>query len=298
VVAVQAAQMKTILANQNVVPEMLFSRTLQETLTQNHPRRQMTTPETIDQWNLDKSMAFYRDRFADASDFTFVIVGSFSPDTLKPLVERYLGSLPSTGRKETWRDVGVRYPSGVITKTVEKGTEPKSQTAIVFNGPFDNNQTQRVALRAMSQVLQTRLLETIREELGGTYSINASSSATRFPRSEYSVSISFGSDPQRVEALVKRVFEEIEKLKTTAATDAQVSEVRQGLLRDFEANLQQNSYLLNQIVLKLQADEDPATLWDVPEYYKKVDAAMIQAAAKQYLPTTNLVRVTLLPEKK
>jgi zinc protease len=298
VVAVQAAQMKTILANQNVVPEMLFSRTLQETLTQNHPRRQMTTPETIDQWNLDKSMAFYRDRFADASDFTFVIVGSFSPDTLKPLVERYLGSLPSTGRKETWRDVGVRYPSGVITKTVEKGTEPKSQTAIVFNGPFDNNQTQRVALRAMSQVLQTRLLETIREELGGTYSISASSSATRFPRSEYSVSISFGSDPQRVEALVKRVFEEIEKLKTTAATDAQVSEVRQGLLRDFEANLQQNSYLLNQIVLKLQADEDPATLWDVPEYYKKVDAAMIQAAAKQYLPTTNLVRVTLLPEKK
>ena len=59
------------------------------------------TPETVDQMNLDKSMAFYKDRFSDASDFTFVFVGSFDVDTMKPLVTQYLAALPATHRKET-----------------------------------------------------------------------------------------------------------------------------------------------------------------------------------------------------
>jgi zinc protease len=87
---VQAAQTKTMLANQKVVPEMAFAETMSNTLSQNHLRRRITTAETVDRWNLDKSVAFYKDRFADASDFTFVFVGSFTPETMKPLVERYL----------------------------------------------------------------------------------------------------------------------------------------------------------------------------------------------------------------
>ena len=77
--------------------------------------------------NLDKSLAFYKDRFADASDFTFVFVGSFDLPTMKPLVERYLGSLPSTHRKETWKDVGARTPTGVITRQVRKGSNPRAR---------------------------------------------------------------------------------------------------------------------------------------------------------------------------
>ncbi|HEU5236215.1 MAG TPA: insulinase family protein, partial [Pyrinomonadaceae bacterium] len=98
---VQATQLKTLLANQSAVPEFNFSKALMAARYQNHLRRQLATTETIDQWNLDKSMAFYKDRFADASDFTFVFVGSFDLPTIKPLVEKYLGSLPSIRRKET-----------------------------------------------------------------------------------------------------------------------------------------------------------------------------------------------------
>ena len=96
---------------------------------------------------------------------------------MKPLVERYLGvaAVRPTGRRR-WKDVGVHMPTTIVQKTVEKGIEPKSQVAIVFSGPFEYNQTQRVAIRAMAEILSTRLLETIREDLGGTYSINASQS--------------------------------------------------------------------------------------------------------------------------
>jgi zinc protease len=295
---VQVAQTKTMLANQKAVPEMAFVEALSNTLSQNHVRRRMTTPETVDRWNLDQSVAFYKDRFADASDFTFVFVGSFTPETIKPLVERYLGALPALGRKETWKDVGVRYPTGVIERTIEKGIEPKSQTAIVFTGAFQYDQTQRVAIRALAQVLQSRLLETIREELGGTYSISAVQSYQRFPSPVYSLSIRFGSDPGRAEALVKRVFEELDRLKTNGPTEQQVNEVKQTLLRDFETSSRQNSYLLTQIMFKYQYGEDVDGLWLLPAYYKKLDAAAIQEAARTSLPMGNYVRVTLLPEKK
>src|SRR5437773_3801058 len=96
--------------------------------------------------------------------FHIRLVGSFDEATMKPLVERYLGALPSIHRKESWKDVGVRTPTGIVEKKVEKGIEPKSETAIVFSGPFEWNQTNRIAIRAMSEVLQNRLLDTIREE--------------------------------------------------------------------------------------------------------------------------------------
>jgi zinc protease len=82
---------------------------------------------------------------------------------------------------------------------VEKGVEPKSLSAIVFSGPFEYNQTNRVAIRAMSEVLQRRLLETIREELSGTYGVNVNPSYQRIPNPEYAITINFGSSPDRTE---------------------------------------------------------------------------------------------------
>lgn len=295
---VQANQMKTLLANHTLRPEFAFYQTLTNTRFQNHLRRRLTTSADVDAWNLDKSLVFYKDRFADASDFTFFLVGSFDLPTIKPLVEKYLGSLPSIRRKENWKDVGARDAPGVIEKKVEKGIEPKSMTAIVFSGKFKFDQPHRAAIRAMSGILQTRLLETIREELGGTYSITSDVTYRKFPNQEYSITVLFGSAPERAESLIKRVFEEIEKLKANGPTEKQFNDEKEALLREFEINLKLNNYLLNQLANKYRTGEDPASLWKIPEYYKKLDAATIQNAAKTYLDTNNFVEVTLFPEKK
>jgi zinc protease len=296
--AVQATQAKTFMANQSVVPEFAFFEALQSARYQNHPRRTIPTAETVDQWNLDKSLAFYKDRFADASDFTFYFVGSFDEATIKPLVERYLGALPSLRRKETWKDVGVKTPAGIVEKKVEKGFEPKSQAAIVFSGPFVFEQPQRVAIRAMSEILQNRLLEVIREELGGTYSITANAFFQKYPKPEYSITIQFGSSPERTEDLIKRVFEEIEKFKTNGPTEKQLNDEKEALIREFETNSKTNGYLLNQIAARYYNNEDPAGVWLVPEFYKKLDAAAVQEAAKTYLDTKSFVKVILFPAKK
>lgn len=296
--AAQATQTRTMLANQSVIPEFALFEALNIARYQNHPRRQMMTAATVDQWNLDKSLAFYKERFADASDFTFYFVGSFDEATMKPLVERYLGALPSLNRKEKWKDVGVKSATGVVEKRVEKGMEPKSLSYIVFSGPFVFDQEHRVAIRAMSEILQTRLLEVVREELGGTYSITANAGYSKDPKPEYSISIQFGSSPDRTDALIKRVFEEIEKFKKEGPTEKQVTGQKEKLLREFETNSKVNGYLLGQISQRFINGEDPAGIWAVPEFYQKIDAAMIKDAANKYLNTESYIKVSLFPEKQ
>jgi zinc protease len=289
---------KSQLANQKASPEFVFGETLQTTLNQNHPRRRPMTVEMVDQMDLQKSMSFYKDRFADASDFTFVFVGSFDPPTLKPLVERYLGALPSTRRKETWKDVEVETVKGVVVKKVEKGIEPKSRATIVYSGPFQYTQDQRIAINAMGDVLENRLREKLREDLGGTYSVSVGPSYSKLPRSEYSLSIAFGSNPDRTEELVKTVYSEIELLKSAGPTDKQVADVKETLLREYESNQKQNGYLLGQIANRYELSEDLTSLFALQDYYNKLTPAIVQEAATKYLDSKNRVEVTLFPEKK
>ena len=298
--ASMASAAKALLANQAASPDVVFNQTLDAILTRNSPRFHPETPATVEQWSLDKSLSFYKARFADASNFTFVFVGSFTVDAIKPLVESYIASLPATHAHETWRDLGVVPPTGVTEKTIEKGIAPKSEVAIVFSGPFTYDPPHRLALDTMARVLQGRLFDTIRQELGGTYSITAIPTARKIPRPEYRVRIEWTCDPQRTAALVQRVFEELEFVKTTRLSADQMSRLREGLVRDYQTNSQENRYALDQIVRRYQ-DGDTASLAeidDAPTRIAALTSEAIQQAAQTYLNTGNYVKVTLMPEAK
>jgi len=134
--------------------------------------------------------------------------------------------------------------------------------------------------------------------LSGTYGVNVTPSYQRIPNQEYAIAINFGSSPDRTEALIKRIFEEIEAFKTNGPTEQQLTDQRETLLREFETSSKQNNYLLGQLSARYDAGDDPAALWLVPDYYKKIDKAMIIDAAKKYLNTSRYVEVMLFPEKK
>jgi zinc protease len=294
------AQALGLLANQMASPDVVFGRTLDSTLSGDHARRQPETPETVARWNLDASLAFYKARFADASNFTFVFVGSFTLEQMKPLIETYVASLPATHKRETWRDLGIALPRGVVQKTVEKGIAPKSEVSIVFTGPFEYNDANRMALRTAVILLQSRLNEAIREELGATYAITADSDAVRAPKPEYRVRIDWTCDPARVDSIVQRVFEEIAAHKRMVLNPDQMMRVRDMLLRELEKNSQDNGYLLNQIARRYE-DGDAQNLAAVNQQRAAIaalTAEAIQRAAVTYLDTDNYVRVTLMPESK
>lgn len=293
------SNVKSLLANQMASPDVVFNQTIDEALSGNNPRRAPETPDTVDHWSLDRSMAFYKARFADASNFTFVFVGSFTPDSIRPFIEKYIASLPSTHSHETWRDLGVRPPTGVVEKTIQKGIEPKSEVGIVFSGPFQYDDMHRLALRAMALVLQSRLLDAIRQELGGTYSITAAQNTHKFPKPEYSVRIDWTCDPARVDALVQRVFQEVDGVKTGPLNAGQMMLVREALQRQYESNVQDNGYLIDQITQRY-ANNDAAGVTDIqtlPARINALTATDIQQAAQLYLNTNSYVKVTLMPEK-
>jgi zinc protease len=300
VFAAMASRAKALLANRMASPDAVFDQAIEAAVSQNSPRRQAETAATVDQWNLAAALAFYKSRFADASNFTFVFVGSFTPETIKPLVETYIASLPVTRAHETWRDRGIAPPSGIVDKTIEKGIAPKSEVAIVLSGPFEYDAAHLLELRTMTLVLQSRLLEAIRQELGGTYVITATPDADKFPRPQYSVRIEWTCDPARTASLVQRVFEEIAFVKDTLLSPDQVANMREGLLREYESNSQDNGYLLNQISRRYE-DRDEAAIAageDVPTQIKTLTGRAIQRAARTYLNTENYVKVTRMPETK
>jgi zinc protease len=121
--------------NRSVMPEVAFSDTVSVTMAQHHFRARPMTPGILDEINLDRALAFYKERFADASDFMFFTVGNFQLEKIRPFVEQYLASLPAINRKESWRDVGIYPPKGVISKEVYRGIEPKSSVIVTFTGP-------------------------------------------------------------------------------------------------------------------------------------------------------------------
>jgi len=294
---VMTEQTKIQLANQVVRPGYALSEALNEAMTQGHPRARLMTPEDVDTIRLDVALDIYRDRFGDAGDFTFVFVGSFTPELLRPYVERYLAALPSEGRIEAPRDFDIGPAPGVTRRRVEKGIEPQSQTRIIFPGPFEYTPENRAVIRAMTMVLERRLRNALREDLGGTYSVSVSPSYSRVPAPRYRIQVAFGSDPSRTDALAERVFEEIAGLQTEGPDEDELNDVREILQRDLEASLRENRFLLNNLAGRYEADEPVGTLFTLTDTYADIDTATIQEAARLWLDVDHYVEVKLFPEQ-
>jgi zinc protease len=293
---VMTGQLRAALANRQARPEAAFADTLNAALSQNHLRARPMSPALVAEMNLDKSFAFYKDRFADASDFTFVVVGSFDLPTIKPLVERYLGSLPALHRKEAGRDVGLHPPMGVVEKQVTKGREPKSQVGVVFTGPFQNDPRHRLLIGALADTLEGSLQRVLREDLGGTYGVSVEPDFTKRPGEEYRLTISFACDPARTEALVKALFDVIEQFKDSGPSDGHLANVRAAMRSDLETNSQQNEYVLNQVAFAYEYDEDVPDVSSLRALYDELTPSLIRDAARTYLDTTRYVKVVLVPE--
>ncbi|MEO6877472.1 MAG: insulinase family protein, partial [Gemmatimonadaceae bacterium] len=153
-------QVGPFLANRGSDPDQVFADTVSWTMAQHNVRARPLSPATFAEVNPQKAFEFYKNRFADASDFTFVFVGNVDTVALKPLVEKYLGGLPSTHRKESFRDVGIEPPTGIVDKLVRKGVEQKANTLIDFTGACTYTPESRFAMRAMIELFQIKLNET------------------------------------------------------------------------------------------------------------------------------------------
>lgn len=290
--------LRAAVQNRQAEPEAVFADRMREAMTQRHPRFQPITADWIERIDLETADRIYRDRFADAGDFTFILVGNVSPATLKPLVLTWLGSLPATGRNETWRDVGMRPPAEVVNVRVEKGIEPKSQVEIIFTGPAPFSREGRHDVGALSTVLETRLREVLREDMGAVYGVGVDGDLSRRPWPSYEFSISFGCAPEKVDELVKAVFAEIESIQTNGVAEPYLTQVREAERRARELNLTDNQFWLQALELYYTEKLDPKDILRFDELIATITSDRMRDTAQRYLDTSRYALGVLAPEKQ
>jgi len=291
-------QMDAAVANRGANPQQALVDTYTVTLTQHNFRSRPLSAMTLAEVNPQRAFEIYKDRFSNAGDFTFVFVGNVTLDSLKPLVEKYLASLPSTGRVETWKDVGDAPPAGVIDKVVHKGAAPQSATVATFTGPFDYKPETRVGILALTTLAQMWLTDALREEMGATYSPNLGGGGNKIPRPEYQIQIFYTSSPDNVDKLWARTLRVIDSLRNVGPNEADLNKVKETIGRTRETSLKQNAYWVAGITQRDQTGEDIGGLMSAYDVLvKNLTAKQIQDAAKLYLDTTRYIKVVLLPEK-
>jgi zinc protease len=295
-VASLAQRLRAMLANRGADPNAAFGDTLQVTLAQHHPRATPPSVAMLDEIDFQLAHDFFRERFADASGFTFFFVGNLDLEAMEPLVGSYLGGLPASGSTESWRDTGVRPPEGVVEKVVRQGLEPRSMTRIVFTGPLEEyTLEQSFAVSALARVLSIRLREVLREDLGGTYGVSVNGSASSRPEPSYTFSVQFGADPERLDELTTALFEEIGRIKEEGPREQDLVRVRETQRRERETNLRQNGYWVGQLQAYDREGLDFADMLRAEDRIASLDAQMIQEAARAWLRTDRYVRVSLFP---
>ncbi len=279
-------------------PEMVFQDSLNTVLGNYNFRRLPISVERWDMVNADRAYAIYKERFANPADFTFFFTGSFKVEQLKPLLEKYLGALPTQNQKESFRDLGIRAPKGKIDKKVYKGIEQKSQATFVFSGDYDYNDDNNWQLDALEEILNIKLIEVIREKESGVYGIGARASYSKIPAPRYSLRIGYGTGPDRVEELGVKTLAVIDEIKKNGATQADIDKFKAETRRATEVQMKENGFWQNQLIDAYTKGEDPKNLLDWEKQLDKITVASTKAAANKYLSADNFIKVVLLPEKK
>lgn len=291
------SQIKGSLENRGSDPNTVFADSVAAILGNYNIRRTGPSLKKIDQISLDRAYEIYKDRFADAGDFTFTFVGSFDIAKIEPLLEQYLGSLPSTNRKETAKDLGIEIPTGKITKRIYKGQEPKATVRLVFSGDYTYNEKHNNQLEALAEVLNIKLIERLREDEGGVYGVGARASYSKYPKGRYSFTISFACAPENIDKLIASTLEEINKIKEHGAEAVDIEKFLAEERRTTETQLKENSFWLGYLTGQMQNEEDPKQILGYLDSLKELTPEALKTTAQFRLSGDNLIKMILLPEK-
>jgi zinc protease len=291
------SKMRSQLDNKEASPERAFSDTLRIVSANYHPRMRPLTKEMLKEANFSRIETIAKERFSNPGEFIYFFVGNIDTMKIKPMIEKYLASLPSTGKTEHWRDLGIRKPDGVVEKTVVKGSEPKSIQYILFHGPIDYTPKNLIELDAIGKILTTRLLESMRQDKSSVYYIGAEPGFTRWPVTEYTMTIYYGTAPEKLKELKESVFGTIDDLIKNGPKQDEVNKAREKIRRERETQLRENSFweaTLKSYYLNRNGDFKAFTEFDPT--VNELSPNTIKEGAKRVFDFNNYISVALKPE--
>ncbi len=286
------------LENRDSDPSNVFSDKVKETLYGDNIRRKNATADLVKTIDKDRAFQIYKERFADASDFTFTIVGSFTEEEIKPYLENYLAALPNLGRKESYKDLGIVEPAQGKRVVVHKGKEDKASVQLAYYGDYTYSESENINMEALESILTIKLLERLREAESGVYSVGASANYGKLPRQRYSFGIGFGTAPDKVDVLIKSAVDEVSKIKKSGPVKEDIDKFVIEQKRQLELQLKENGFWVSYLSGSYQNQEDVTEILRKLDDLSKVSVESVKAVADKYLKEDRMFEFILLPDAK
>jgi zinc protease len=289
---------KSQYANISANPQAAFVDTMYKTLYNNNPLAPVTVPNSayFDKINVDRSLAIYKERFSDASGMNFVFVGSFKEQEIIPLIEKYIASLPATTKKFAIVDNKVRPVSGKQQLTVNKGKEQKSLILALYTGELPYSEDLDLKTQALSEVLNIRIIEELREKIQGIYGGGTFANIDKYPYANYSFILQLPCGPEKVDTLIKTVKKEFSDIAKNGPDTSYLNKVKKQWIEQYRTGVKENGTWLSQLLeYKLQGG-NPDRFVNYEKYVQKLTPKDVQQAAQLILAGKNEFIAVQMPE--
>ncbi|WP_162418759.1 M16 family metallopeptidase [Cyclobacterium roseum] len=291
------ANQKNQLESAQVNPDFQFNKRVNEIISNGNPRGMgIFSPEKLDSIDLERSLEIFTERFANVADFEVLFTGNIDLDLVIPMVERYLGSLPGNlvDGKEQFRDLGIKAPQEQ-TELIKVGVDEKSQVILYFNGDTAYDLEKSQQLSYLGEILTIKLIESLREQIGGVYGVGARGSLSKVPDERFSFVINFPCAPESVPELTAAVWEEIEKIQTNGPEAEDLEKVRETKRISLEENLRRNGFWHGQISAAISGNMPLDTVLGATDRVLGVTGPQVQALANEFLKTEFLLKIIRYP---
>jgi zinc protease len=288
---------KAMRQNMKSVPGAYFSDTLNKVLYANSPwAGGMESPEVFDKVSLDRVMEIYREIFGNVYGMHFTFIGNIDMATVKPLLETYLGSLPAAPKTNKFTDEGLRPVKGVVRFSVKKGAAKQSQVNVLFTGETKYNKEEELKLKALTDVLNIKVIEKLREEMGGIYGGGFSSAFARRPYGNYTIYASFPCGPENVDKLTTALFDIIRSAREKGIEQSDLDKVKETMNSHLDDQLKNNDFWLTNLSYAFIENFDPAWILNIRKSINSITAAELKVIANRYFDMNNYVVGVLNPE--
>ncbi len=287
--------LKTVLENANKRPEKAFSDTLIKALTKGNLRQKELSLDILDKADYEAIKRIYKERFASAGDFDFIITGDFDVDSLRLFTETYLATLPGTKKRETISDPLLSHPTGEYSNTFKRAMEaPKGNMAVIYSGTMPYTPENRVAMTALGEILTQRFINSIREKYGLAYSVGAVADVSKGYDERFRMRVQLPVKPEKADTALIIINEELRNIAQNGVTEEELNKVREFMLKEHDSDLRKNSYWEAAMSDYLYHGKDTTT--PIPAAYKKLSSDDVRRVMNEILKQNNRVTVIMLPE--
>ncbi len=290
-------QQKAILANSANNPQSVWRDSLISNIYNHSPFMKSMTLADLSEIDNKKAEKIYKERFSDPGSFTFVFVGNINTDKMKPVIEKYLGSLSAADKKEKIQHPDLLIPKVTKNVYVRKGSDPKSLVYTIFSGRTKQNLKNQIYLKALSLVLTDSLLDQIREKNQWTYSISARTNFQSLINNQYTIGIFFSSAPENVSKVNKRIMRIAKNFSSVEIPDEEMQKTIEKLKREYETNIKTNKYWLNQLLFMYESGGKPDFVTSYTDIANSLNKKILKKQAEKLLHDYYL-SVILVPESE